>query len=89
MIPATERYCDICNNGEIEDEVHFLFRCSFYNDIRNKYFQDLDTCYSNKSHEEQYNVLKELLQNVDEEVILQVTNFINYVMEKRKSICLS
>ena len=62
MIPATERYCDICNNainGEIENEVHFLFRCCFYNDIRNKYFQDLETCYLNKSQEEQYNVLKE------------------------------
>ena len=41
MIPATvtERYCDSCKNVEIEDEVHFPFRCSFYNDIRKKYFQ--------------------------------------------------
>ena len=88
MIPATERYCDIYNNGEIEDEVHFLFRCSFYNDIINKYFQDLETCYSNKSREKQYNILKELLQNEDKKVILQVTSFIYYVMEKRKNPCL-
>ena len=85
MIPATERYCDICNNGEIENEVHFLFRCSFYNDTRNKYFQDLETCYLNKSQEEQYNVLKELLQNEDEKVTLQVTNFIYYAMEINQS----
>ena len=36
IIPAIERYCDICNNGEIADEVHFLYRRSSYNDIRNK-----------------------------------------------------
>ena len=47
-MPATERYCDICNNGETDDEVDFLFRCCSYNDIKNKCFHDLETCYSNK-----------------------------------------
>ena len=75
--------------GGIEDEVHFLFRCSSYTDIRNKYFQDLEISYSNESHEEQYNVLTELLQNEDEKVISQVTYFIYYAMEKsEKNLCL-
>ena len=30
-------YCDICINGKIENEVHFLFRCSYYSDIRNSF----------------------------------------------------
>ena len=53
---------------------YFLFRCSSYSDIRNKYFHDLKTCYSNKSHEEQYNVFAS-------------NNFIYCAMEKRKKLC--
>ena len=29
-LPAEVRLCVICNNGEVEDEAHFLLRCAAY-----------------------------------------------------------
>ncbi len=29
-----DRVCKLCNSGDIEDQIHFLFYCNFYNDLR-------------------------------------------------------
>ena len=36
-IPSNERLCLCCNQNLVETEFHFIFICSKYNDIRNKY----------------------------------------------------
>jgi len=33
-----ERICFLCDDGDVEDECHFLLKCSFFNDYRMKYF---------------------------------------------------
>ena len=33
------RICQLCDNGDIEDEFHFIFVCRIYNDIRKKYIK--------------------------------------------------
>ena len=33
------RLCEICRNGEIEDECHFLVQCNHYSDIRDELFR--------------------------------------------------
>ena len=33
-IPPEERFCLICNNGDVEDENHFLLICSKYDQLR-------------------------------------------------------
>jgi len=30
------RYCQVCNIHEIEDEFHFVFNCSLYNNLRQR-----------------------------------------------------
>ena len=30
-LAVEERICKVCNSGEVEDESHFLLRCSLYN----------------------------------------------------------
>ena len=34
QIPLNYRLCTFCNHDAIEDEIHFLFNCSLYNEIR-------------------------------------------------------
>jgi len=36
-IPISERKCTICN--KLEDEYHFMFECSLYTELRNKYIK--------------------------------------------------
>ena len=34
-LPVEERVCEICGNGDIEDEKHFVCGCQEYQDLRN------------------------------------------------------
>ena len=34
QVELHNRLCDSCNAEEVEDEIHFLCRCSIYNDLR-------------------------------------------------------
>ena len=38
-----ERVCELCRNGDIEDESHFLLKCKTYEDFRRVLFQN---CYA-------------------------------------------
>ena len=33
-IPQHERHCTLCNNGQVEDEIHFTLKCPMYDDLR-------------------------------------------------------
>ncbi len=41
MTPLENRVCRVCNDGQVEDERHFLLHCSKYDDIRDKCFGQL------------------------------------------------
>ena len=34
LLPVEERLCQMCNLSAVEDELHFVFQCPRYNDIR-------------------------------------------------------
>ena len=36
--PVNERLCEQCDLGKVEDEVHFLCECTFYEQVRNNLF---------------------------------------------------
>ena len=47
-LPEDERFCKICDTGLVEDELHFLFNCPAYDDIRKSFFFDkAKQCISN------------------------------------------
>lgn len=35
--PRVERYCTFCATGEIEDEVHLIYNCPAYDDLRSQF----------------------------------------------------
>jgi len=39
------RYCQVCNIHEMEDEFHFVFNCSLYNKLRQRY---INRVYTNR-----------------------------------------
>ena len=44
-LPASERFCEICRNGEVEDERHFLLSCSEYDDLRREMWNEVEDLY--------------------------------------------
>ena len=40
-IPRENRLCLICNSGHVENENHLIFECSYYNELRERLFEDI------------------------------------------------
>ena len=40
------RICSFCHSDEIENEMHFLFTCKLYDNIRLKFFNEITAKYS-------------------------------------------
>ena len=45
--PLEDRLCTYCESGSIEDEMHFLLHCSFYDDLRYELYESAFTIESN------------------------------------------
>ena len=46
-IPENLRTYDHCETQNIENEMHLLFRCKLYNQIRNTLYNDIESKYQN------------------------------------------
>ncbi len=59
-IPLNERLCSLCNLHLVEDEEHFITKCSLYVDLRNELFthcKSLDAEFENKNDTEKFNLI--------------------------------
>ena len=57
-IPEEERVCNICNSGDIENEYHFIFDCSAFNEIRQQLFIKMSVLFTNFQHCDRNNRMK-------------------------------
>ena len=77
-----ERTCNICNSNETEDEIHFLFKCACYHDLRQSL---IDKATETKSFFLLLNDV-EKLRHVVENHFIYVAKFIVDAMQRRKSV---
>ena len=76
-----ERTCQICNSDETEDEMHFLFNCPRYNDLRQIFIaKSVETCEGFLSLSDEQKI-KYLL----EKHYVFVAKYIVTAMDRRKS----
>ncbi|KAL4218602.1 hypothetical protein ACF0H5_021192 [Mactra antiquata] len=75
-IPRNERYCQICNLSDIEDEYHFVITCPAYSNIRKLYNKPY---FLNRP-----SMLKfiELIQSRNKDILL------NFALYCKKPICI-
>ena len=82
-IPPEERFCQMCNNGGVEDETHFLLFCSKFDNFRqillNK-VPDLDTFHNLNNSEK----LKLLLN--EPSLVKDTAKFIVSAFEHRSTL---
>ena len=82
-LPPEQRFCQICNNGEVEDELHFLLICRRYDQARQNLFSHINDMHSfmDLSNEEKL----KLLVN-DSSLVKQTAKFLANSYEFRSTI---
>lgn len=77
-IATNERLCWLCN-AEIGDEFHYIMKCTFFNEQRNKYIKPYYT--------RNINVIKfgELMNHKNKTVVKNLCSFIEIIMDKFKN----
>ena len=82
--PEDPRICDHCNLNSVENELHILFYCDLYNDLRKTILvkiNDRNTLFTN------YNIHDKvcfLFNNTDSHISRLTTNFVFQAFERRK-----
>ena len=80
--PEDLRICDHCSLNSFENELHILFHCDLYNDLRkNLFINDRNTLFIN------YNIHDKvcfLFNNTDSHISRLAATFISLVFERRK-----
>ena len=67
--PLNERYCTLCNSGDIGDLYHYLFTCNNFKDIRNK---SIHRYYRNSPNMPKF---VELMQTTGKHSLIKLSKF--------------
>ena len=75
-----QRKCKFCNEGNIDDEFHFLLCCPFHVDIRKKYIPSY--------YRTQPNLIKccSLVNSNSRNLILSICNFVKAALKQRNDV---
>ncbi len=75
-IEVNDRKCNICKNGEVEDELHFLFGCNKYTDKRKIFLEFIFNKCKNFKELFVTNKLIWLMSCEDNHIILEFAKYI-------------
>ena len=78
-VPRDQRICQLCNDG-IEDEYHFLLKCTLYDELREKYIPYKYYCHPN------LHKFVLLMTCRSENIILNVATFVYSAYLRRKTL---
>lgn len=80
------RICKICNNGQVENEHHFLFYCDKYRDIRIKFYEEVCKIHITFLHNDDVNKLKLLM---DKSLVKIFSRYICNIYKVRQKLLFS
>ncbi len=75
-IPAGQRYCKLCNNNSVENEIHFLLQCPKLD--RLPFIASISEQYPNFINLDDKNKFIWLMSNEDQTIIKTLTNISNH-----------
>ena len=82
-----DRLCHHCNLNEVEDEFHFIMKCTLYNDSRMKLLSDIGESFDIDNMSDTDIFI--LIMSVNEyDNILPVVNFVKSAFDKHSNIIL-
>ena len=85
--PSDLRFCLSCNNGSVENELHFLLHCNRYDIIRKKLFDNLSSFVDLKQFPDDHELFLFLMtcNSGDYEITKEVLNFVKLAYDQRIS----
>lgn len=83
VLPRENRLCKFCNLNEVEDEVHLLFCCSLYSDLRQTFFQKIANIVD-INVADHTNFLTALFASNNHTAAIHAAIYINKCFSKRK-----
>ena len=81
-VPREQRICPFCKLNEVEDEMHFLFRCTAYSEIQNTFMSKINNFIDSTRS----NLLENIVCSLTESALCCLIKYINKYFEKRKSL---
>ena len=85
-LPPDKRTCSICNNGDIEDEYHFIMVCLKYKDLRQNLFAATENLYCNFSGLNNNDKFIWFMSNADVRIINLVAEYIFLCFQTRHNL---
>ena len=84
-IPVDQRICTLCSLNEVEDERHFMLKCTYYADLRAKLFSNISEIYdiNNMSDNDKFLLL---MGFQDYDTITLVIKFVKCAFESRVTV---
>ena len=79
-VPRNERRCLFCDNNDIEDEFHFVVKCSCFSSLRKKYLKP--SVYTRPS---MFKFI-EMLKSDDTVILMSIAKFLKYAFALRFTI---
>ena len=79
-LPRDERYCQICNTNNVEDEFHFLLKCPAYHDQRSTLFNSLGIIENTAPSD----LFVELMSSTQDKVIWALGIYLSECFSKRR-----
>jgi len=74
-LERNQRVCNLCNNGDIGDEFHYIFRCSYFSVKRKHYIGFSNLTDANTSD------FASIMCNQDINILSKLCIFVNIVMQ--------
>ena len=62
-LTVEQRVCELCNSNSVEDELHFLFNCSIYEEVQRVLFTQVEYCNVNLRQFSNLDKFKQMMQS--------------------------
>jgi hypothetical protein len=85
-IPPEQRLCILCNHNEVEDEFHFMMRCSLYDDIRLTLLNSIQEMFNLNNITDNMDIFNLLMCANNYDSINVVVKYVTCAFEKRATL---
>ena len=89
VIPRENRLCRLCNNNQIEDEVHFIFECTLYEPQTLNFLSKCHDLFPRTKHLGYLDLLQIIFMNPNPQILSDLISYIHDIYNTRSQLSLS